>query len=233
MAETVLPAQNNTDAGNANTDVKASETLLSTAETVTPKEPDANSDQLLKVDPKATESSPKDGDPKPEVKDEGKKEEKQGAPEKYEFKAAEGVTLDEELVTKLSTIAKEHELPQEAAQKYADLGQELVEKTVKGVRAATDKAWADAKAAWLTEIKADPEYGGANLIQSKEIAARAIRFVGIPELQQVFDSGWGVNPALFKAFVKFGKAIGDDRVIDSDTDSAPKSHAERMYPKQS
>ncbi len=235
MADQVA-TQNNTDAGTT-TDVNASETLLVA-------EPQANQDNAQKstdatkaadgIEAKPTTATTADADAeKQKAAGEKAKEGKaEGAPEKYEFKAAEGVTLDADLVTELSTVAKELNLPQEQAQKFADLGGKLVEKTAKGIQEAQTKSWAEARTKWVTEIKTDKELGGSNFSQSREMALRAVRFAGVPELKQVFDSGWGDHPALFKAFVKFGKALGEDRMIDADVNAGSKSAAQVLYPSQ-
>src|SRR5262245_60440079 len=51
----------------------------------------------------------------------GNAQAKPGAPEKYEFKAPEGVTLDTGLVNDFTPLAKELGMSQDAAQKVVDL----------------------------------------------------------------------------------------------------------------
>lgn len=231
MAEPVVTTQTNTDAGNANADVKPSETLLSAASDTTAPAATTEPTATTQADPKDSTTA-KDGAPAKEGDKAGEAKAPVGAPEKYEFTAPEGVTLDTELVTELSTVAKELNLPQEQAQKFATMGTKLVEKTLKTIQETQSKSWADARTQWVTDIKNDKEIGGSNFAQSNEMAKRAVRFAGIPELKQVFDAGWGDHPALFKAFVKFGKAIGDDKLIDPDATSAAKSAADVLYPNQ-
>jgi len=221
MPDPVSPAQINTEAGKASEDVKTGDTLL-------------NDDPKAQVEGQPpVAAKPAEGvEPKPK---EGIKDVKapEGAPERYEFKALEGVTLDPELVIELSTVSKELNLSQPNAQRFADLGNKLVDKTVKTYESKMNEAWAESRKEWVDEIKNDKEYGGAAFEVNREIALRAVRFAGIPELKEVFDTGWGDHPALFKAFVKFGKALGEDRLIDPDVNgAAKKTAAEVLYPNQ-
>ncbi|HCE08095.1 MAG TPA: protease, partial [Oxalobacteraceae bacterium] len=54
------------------------------------------------------------------VKTEAKTEAPQGAPDKYEFTPAEGQKFDDKVIEQFSEVAKELNLPQEAAQKMLD-----------------------------------------------------------------------------------------------------------------
>ncbi len=150
-----------------------------------------------------------------------------GAPETYaEFKAPEGVTLDKEGVTELSTFAKEHNLSQDDAQKLVD----LAIKNAGSAQAAQAKAWNDTRATWRGEIEKDPEIGGANFAASKEYAIKAVNQFGSPELGKVWATGWGDNPALFKFCVNIGKRLSEDKVVDGSTASNdPKSVANLLY----
>jgi hypothetical protein len=152
------------------------------------------------------------------------------APEKYEdFKTPEGVKLAAEDVTAFQTLAKEHNLSQEAAQKFID----MATKNASAQAAAQAKQWAEARTSWKSTIEKDPEIGGAEFAKSKEYAIRAVNKFGAgigKELGEVFSSGWGDHPALFKAFVRIGKALGEDKVVDgSDKPGAQKSAASTLY----
>jgi hypothetical protein len=78
--------------------------------------------------------------------------------DKYEFKAPEGVKLDE-LSTELSAVAKELGLPQEGAQKVFDLGVKVAQKFSKNLEANTTAM----QAQWLKDTQADKEFGGEKL----------------------------------------------------------------------
>lgn len=151
-----------------------------------------------------------------------------GAPEKYEFKAPDGVTLDSEGVQSLSTIAKELNLSQEAAQKFIDLAVKHQAK----VTTQSQEAFTKTRAEWIGQIKADKEIGGANYEPNVELARRAIAKFGSPELSEVLNSGWGDHPAIVKAFVKIGKALAEDRAIDGSASTGELTAAQVMYPGQ-
>jgi hypothetical protein len=237
MPEPVAPAQVNTDPAKTGTDVKAGsgETLLGKAATDAAKAATDNGSQgaqpkagaEVKTDVKA-EGTKADGDKKVE----GKEAKAEGAPEKYEFKELEGVKLDTEAVSEFEKIAKENNLSNDNAQKFVELASKHTQKIETQMRETQAKAWEDTRKTWVAELKADKEYGGAKFDETKELALRAVRFVNVPGLNEVFDSGWGDNPKLVTAFAKFGKALSEDKLVDGDASSSPKSAAEIIYGKK-
>lgn len=231
MPDPVLPAQTNTEAGKPSEDIKAG------VPTVLGSEKDAEQGSLDLKEGSEGEAKPvlaKEGEKVEEKpKEEGKIE---GTPEKYELKAPEGVTLDPELLTELTTVAKELKLTNGNAQKFADMGSKLVEKTIKGYQEQQETAFAKAGKEWLKEIETDKEFGGTNLKASNEAAYRfRDKFTTKEEragLSVLFDSAWGNHPILWRLFVRAGKAIGEDRMIDGDRDGSGLSDAEVLYPNQ-
>lgn len=151
-------------------------------------------------------------------------------PEKYELKSPEGVTLDAEAVEKFTAIAKEAKLTSANAQKIADLAVAHTAKLVEQNRKAQVDGWMKTRESWVTELKADKEVGGANFDTSRDHALRAIARFGDANLKAVIDTGWGDNPALFKTFVKIGKALNEDKFVDGDVSKGDLSQAERLYP---
>lgn len=130
-----------------------------------------------------------------------------GAPEKYEFKAPDGVTLDTDLVAGLEGIAKDLKLSQADAQRIADLGVKLSQK-----HAATADAEAKAQLTeWETQAKADKEFGGTKFAENLGIAKTAMTNFGSPALVEFLnDSGLGSHPEVIRMFLKVGKAISED-----------------------
>jgi len=186
------------------------------------------------------------GDPKPEgdttantANADGTKEgeegtgEKEGgdnaaddAPVEYaDFQVPEGITVDEAMLGEFKPIAQELKLTQDQAQKFVSL---YAEKVV-----ADQKAWVDTVAGWADETRADPEIGGANLDQNMKLARTAIeQFGGADLLKQINDYGLGCNPTMLRAWVKVGKALGEDRSIAPGAGAGRElTLAERMYPK--
>lgn len=174
------------------------------------------------TDPQApsTEGQPP-AEPKPEDKP-------QGAPEQYaEFTAPEGIAFNPDVVTDLKALAKEYNLTQEAAQKFADLG------------AKAAKAQADAYAGQITQLQGqwaeaattDKEYGGDKLNENMALANRALSTFGSPELVQMLQtSKLGNHPEVIRAFYRVGKAISEDKLIAGTTKPANADPLKAMYP---
>ena len=91
---------------------------------------------------------------------------------------------------------------------------------------------------WAGEVKADPDIGGPRLSASVAAASRAIEWARVPGLKEALDfTGAGNNPAIVKAFGRFGQALAEDRFA-AGNGAAPdqRSIAERLHnntPKQS
>ncbi|MGU4637276.1 peptidase, partial [Escherichia coli] len=106
-----------------------------------------------KPQPVADGDKPAD-DKKPEndKQDEKKDGDKpEGAPEKYEFQAAEGVELDTEALKEFEPVARELNLTNEQAQKLVD----AYPKILAGVQQRQAEAWQKTTEQWAADVKAD------------------------------------------------------------------------------
>lgn len=148
-----------------------------------------------------------------------------GAPEKYEFKAPEGTEFNANVIAAYSEVAKELNLPQDAAQKVLD-------KVAPVMAAQHVEAVKKISAEWIDAVKSDKEYGGEKLDENIAIAKKALETFGTPELRTLLDTtGLGNNPELIRAFYRAGKAISEDRFVGGKgTPPASQSVAQRMYP---
>lgn len=151
------------------------------------------------------------------------------APETYEdFIAPEGKSIDTEVGGELKALAKELNLSQEQAQKFADLGFKMSDKW----QASLQEAQAQAVQEWASEVKADKEIGGDKLNENLAVAKKALNQFGSPELTQMLnDTGLGNHPELVRAFYKAGKAISEDKFVPAK--SAPgtiQDRASKLYP---
>lgn len=151
----------------------------------------------------------------------------EGAPEQYEFKAVEGVTIDTETMTAYSEAAKELNLSQEAAQKMFDkmapvIAQRQVEQFT-------------AKIMGYREIlKADKELGGAKYSENMAVAKSAIDKFGSPELLKALETpGIGDNPEFIRLCYRVGKAMSEDKIVSGKAPKAEKSKAQVLYDKTS
>lgn len=155
------------------------------------------------------------------------KAEAPAVPEKYEFKFAEGVQVDEATLGAISEQAKDLGLTQEQAQKYADL-------KVKDQMAQAEshhKTVAD----WRKASETDKEFGGEKLKENLGVARRAIDQFMTPEFKEILDkTGFGNHPEVIRTFYKVGLAISEDgKVVKGGAPKASRSAAEVLYGKSS
>ena len=179
------------------------------------------------ADPNAQQQKPEEEKPG-EKKDENKKPE--GAPEKYEFKAGEGVELDQEALKDFEPLARELNLTNEQAQKMVDL---YSGKILPMVQKQQAEAWQKQTEGWAEAVKADKEIGGANLTSSISTAQRALETFGTPVLKEYLNTtGLGNHPELVKTFVKIGKAMSEDNVVTGGHDGGSNDLVSAFYPKK-
>jgi hypothetical protein len=148
------------------------------------------------------------------------------APDKYEFSAPEGVTYDDTVIAQFSEVAKELNLPQDAAQKVLD-------KVAPVIRARQAEAIEAARTEWAEAAKVDKEFGGEKLDENLGLAKKALDKFGSPELRTLLnESGLGNHPEVIRLMVRAGKAISEDSFVagGSTPGQAPDSLAQRMYP---
>ncbi len=220
-----MPGDTTTVQGTTDTtaasDVQAATSLLNTpiADEVATDKPsdDVKPDA---ADPAATEA--KSDTDKPEG-DESDDDKPQGAPEKYEFKAPEGVTLDAEAVAEFEPIAKEMNLSNDQAQKLVELQTKFVQKQ--------HEAWDSTVAKWETDIRADKEIGGQALTENIKNAQRALTQFGTPELKSALDATrMGSHPELVRVFARIGKAMADDSFVSGNRPAGTQqTAADRLF----
>jgi len=168
---------------------------------------------------------------KPAVPAEVKAVEAPKAPEKYDFKFPEGVTPNQPLIEGFTELAKASNLTQEQADKYVA----LYTKHQAEEKAASDKAYADARAEWIKTAQNDPEIGGAKYDESLVFARTALKAEGNSELESLLlQSGFEAHPAVLKHFLWIARKIGEDRgggmSVGSDG-TAGESYADAFYRK--
>jgi hypothetical protein len=150
-----------------------------------------------------TEASNVDGD----VVKTDDKTDTSGAPEKYEFKAPEGQSFDDNVLAQFEEVAREINLPQAEAQKMLDkIAPALAQKQADVIKAAQDE--------WVASTKADKEIGGDKLDANLSIAKKALDTFGTPALRDLLNnSGLGNHPEIIRAFYKAGMAISEDSFV--------------------
>ncbi|XMF24171.1 peptidase [Enterobacter hormaechei] len=185
-----------------------------------PAKPEGDKPQPGTEGDKPQDEKPADGD-KPE--DEEQKQE--GAPEKYEFTAGEGVELDADALKDFEPVARDLNLTNEQAQKLVD----AYPKILAGVQQRQAEAWQKQTEGWAETVKADKEIGGDKLTANLSAAQRALDQFGSPELKEYLNAtGLGNHPDLVKTFVKIGKAMSEDGMVTV-KESGQRSAAEVLY----
>ena len=156
---------------------------------------------------------------------------KAGAPEVYEFKAAEGQTFDPEFVKSYSEVARELNLTQEAAQTMIDkVGPVLAQQQAAQI-AQVRNDWAEAS-------KVDAEFGGAKFSENLAIAKQSIDKFATPEFKKMLDdTGLGNHPEWIRYCYRVSKAFSPDNFEGGHKEggAAPKdfnSMASKLYPGQ-
>lgn len=169
----------------------------------------------------------KEGDD-PEKPDPSKEQKPEGAPEKYEFAAGEGIELDGTAIEAFEPVARELNLTNEQAQKLVD----MYPKIIASQEQRQAEAWQQQTEQWAADVKADKDIGGDKLPANLGAAQRAIDQFGTPELKEYLNgTGLGNNPELVKAFVKIGKAMSEDTVITGSKSTGGDDLISAFYPK--
>ncbi|HFS7450611.1 TPA: peptidase [Enterobacter roggenkampii] len=174
---------------------------------------------------KPQEDKPADGEKPADKPAEEKDQKQEGAPEKYEFTAGEGVELDTEALKDFEPVARDLNLTNEQAQKLVD----AYPKILAGVQQRQAEAWQAQTEQWAADVKADKEIGGDKLTANLSAAQRALDLFGTPELKEYLNTtGLGNHPDLVKTFVKIGKAMSEDGMVDG-SNQGQRSAAEVLY----
>lgn len=156
---------------------------------------------------------------------------KAGAPEVYEFKAAEGQTFDPEFLKGYSEVARELNLTQEAAQTMIDKVGPVLAQQQQAQIARVRSEWAEAS-------KVDAEFGGAKFDENLAIAKQSIDKFATPEFKQMLDdTGLGNHPEWIRYCYRVSKAFAPDNFEGGHKEggAAPKdfnSMASKLYPGQ-
>lgn len=156
-------------------------------------------------------------------------------PEKYEFKAADGVELDTELLEAIAPTFKELGLTQEKATKLVD-GFNAISSKLYEAREA--KAESDFKEFMSTTAKnniaAIRKEWGNEFDGNLAIAQRGIaRFLSDAGKKKLEDSGLGNDPEFVKAFYQAGKMIQEDQPPHGKPNgSKPVTLAQALYSTQ-
>lgn len=151
-----------------------------------------------------------------------------GAPEKYEFKSPEGMQFDAALLTDFETVARELDMPQDAAQKLVEtMGPKIAAQHA----AQQQEAFKNLNNTWIEATKSDKEFGGDKLAENLAVAKKALDKTASPELRTLLnETGLGNHPEVIRHFVKIGKTLSEDTFVPGGAPSGPANDAKAMYP---
>lgn len=177
-------------------------------------------------------AAPPASTPAPKTNEEAKPEEKPAekpADKPLELKLPENSLLDPARVDAVAALAKERGLSQEAAQ-------ELLNSESAAVASYVEKntaVMAQADAAWVEELKADPVLGGQHYAESAETNKRVLEAFGDEALiKALTDSRLGNYPPLNRFLNKIGKAMAEDKLVQPGAQPpAPKDDRQLFYSK--
>ena len=134
----------------------------------------------------------------------------EGAPETYEFNTKisdDSSELDPEVVTAFGEVAKELDLPQDAAQKVLD-------KVAPVIQAKQAKVLEQVKVDWANDSQADKEFGGENLAENLNVAKTALDAFGSDSLKSLLhETSFGNHPEIIRFMFKVGSAISEDSYV--------------------
>lgn len=144
-------------------------------------------------------------------------------PESYTFTMPDGIEMDKDAVAEFSAIAKELKLPQDQAQRVAEVGAKMVQRQ-KAQQAALVASWVEATVA-------DKDIGGDKLPENMTIARKAVAAYGSPELNDALEqSGFKNHPAFVKAFYKIGLTLKEDVPPPGGNASVDVDPAKKLFP---
>ena len=200
MSETLMTEANQTNEGSTQQAVEGTETEQSVETTTT-----ENTQQQAE-----TVADQQDSDESSVESETSEQETKEGAPETYEFndKVADAPdVLAPEVLTAFGEVAKELDLPQDAAQKVLD-------KVAPVIQARQAEQVEKARIDWAEESKSDQEFGGETFETNLETAKTALNAFGTEPFKQLLsESGLGNHPEVIRFMYRAGKAISEDSYV--------------------
>ena len=216
MSETLMTEAEQTNEGSTQQPVGETQTEQS-AETTTTEETQQQAE---------TVADQQDSDESSVESETSDQETKEGAPDKYEFNAKVADApeeLDPEVLTAFGEVAKELDLPQEAAQKVLD-------KVAPVMQARQAKAVEDVKTEWAQESQSDQEFGGESLSVNLETAKTALNAFGTESFKQLLsESGLGNHPEVIRFMYRAGKAISEDSYVGNSQGANPKGDVPKDF----
>ena len=216
MSESLMTEAEQTNEGSTQQPVEEAQTEQS-AETTTTEETQQQAENV---------ADQQDSDESSVESKTSEQETKEGAPETYEFndKVADAPdVLDPEVLTAFGEVAKELDLPQEAAQKVLD-------KVAPVIQARQAEQVEKARIDWAEESKSDQEFGGETFETNLEVAKTALNAFGTDPFKQLLsESGLGNHPEVIRFMYRAGKAISEDSYVGNSEGAVGQSNVPKDF----
>lgn len=143
----------------------------------------------------------------------------------------EGVGADDPLVKAFLDGAAKGGMDKESVQAViSELGPKLQEQLL-----APQKAWTDMNAAWVNQVKTNPEFGGPKLDAAMSTVTAGLTAVLTPqEISELHDAldvtGAGNHPGVVRALYRMSARLTEGGHVAGDAGKSVLSAAERLYP---
>lgn len=151
--------------------------------------------------------------------------------EDYKFTMPQGIDAQDPAVSAFASAALDAGVSPETAQRLVDAAAPEI------VKAMTQpyQAWKDLQENWQTQVRNDPEIGGAKFDRVVlPTIARAMDRYGDPGLREALAvTGAGNNPAIIRTLYTLSRMVTEGRPVQGNPAHGGKTPAERMYPSHS
>jgi hypothetical protein len=149
------------------------------------------------------------------------------APKEYgEFKMADGIVPDPEVLAEAVAVFKELGLSQEEGQKFVELQNKLAIKAAD----AENKAWTAMTDGWKAAAMKDTEYGGVDYEANRSQALDALKkWGGDPFLAMLKTAGLESHPEAIRLGHRIRVKTGNGEIYFGNAADTPKKVAEILY----
>lgn len=161
-----------------------------------------------------------------------------GAPEAYDIKVPEGMTLDSEALAAVEPVLKDLNLSNEAAQAVVNAyAEKIIPLMEQRAKEAGEALGADMRREWAADAEKqfDGKEGRPSLTEAKALARQAFLKFGVggkeddPFLSLLEDSGLGSHPVMINTFAMIGRAVGEGTIEVGGAGGAKPRLADRIY----
>lgn len=142
------------------------------------------------------------------------------------LKLPEGVDAKDPTVAEFKKLAAKAGLDSAKAQGLYDLHAKALSAAQKAGTDASVAEIATTRKEWVSQLKADKEYGGAKFPETQALLKKVMtRYAPDAETLEFLNSGPGDHPGLVKLIARIGRDLAEDTVAKSTTAGKPNGAA--------